>query len=137
MKSGGPLTRRTPLRARATIERTASPLQRQARRAASRKAKDWSAARAKVAAEGRCRCGCGATEGLQAAHVLGQRYDRDGFVYPDHVIPLARPCHESYDAHRLNIRPLLTADEWEAAVLLVGEGPALRRVMGREWRELA
>lgn len=98
-------------------------------------------ARPKVEREGVCRCGCGATSGLQAAHVIGRKYDpphpsRPGLiVLADHVVPLARPCHDRYDHHRLNLWPLLTDDEREAAILLVGKGPAERRCMGSAWRQ--
>ena len=151
MKRGGPLTRTTPLR-RVSPFRTVTTMTRRkplqgavGRVAAKLQERDWTPARAKVAAEG-CRM---RRDGLcsgpvQAAHTIGRRYDpphptRPGarIVLAVHVVGLCEHHHGRYDAHALNLRPHLTEEEWQAAVALVGEGPALRRVMGSAWREAA
>jgi hypothetical protein len=82
---------------------------------------------------------------VERAHVLGRRYDTRtsptaARVEPHTTVPLCirwdgSGCHTRYDEHALNLRPYLTGPEWDAAVARVGEGPALRRVMGRDWRE--
>lgn len=92
------------------------------------KRRDWSQARAKVDAEARCRV-CKGGGRLQAAHVLGRKYDPpSGIVQPDDIIPLCRPCHELYDGRELGVLPYLTLDEQAAAVRLVGIMRALRRI---------
>jgi hypothetical protein len=83
---------------------------------------------------------------IERAHVLGRWADTrqsDGSrrVEPHSTVPLCirwreAGCHNRYDQHDLNLRPHLTDEEWAAAVARVGEGHALRRVMGREWRQL-
>lgn len=107
--------------------------------------RDWTAATAAAA----CRV-CGLPPGdervarVERAHVLGRWADTrlpDGSrrVEPHSTVPLCirwagDGCHTRYDQHALNLRPYLTEQEWAAAVARVGEGPALRRVMGSEWR---
>ena len=87
-----------------------------------------------------CRA-CGATDFVDAAHVIGREWDskkigpRGGkyiYVRPDSVIPLCGAfsknfCHQEYDQHRLNIYEYLTYNEWRDAVSCVGEGRAMRR----------
>lgn len=116
--------------------------------------RDWSDARAKIEAEGRCRV-CGrddadlralgrpAHERVEAAHVIGRAYDgphpdgRPGrWVNPDDVVPLCTEDHRDYDAHRLNLAPYLKPVEYVRATRLVGHGPAERRIMGAAWREV-
>jgi hypothetical protein len=132
VKRGGQLRRGKPLQSGGTLPRT--PTRRKAR-----PAKDWREARAKVAAEGRCRV-CATREELEAAHVLGQRYDRDNRVAPEDIVPLCATCHrgpDGYDHHALNLLPHLRTDEVDAAIALVGWGALERRAMGSAWRRAA
>ena len=94
--------------------------------------RDWSAARAKVDREGRCR-NCPNTWPLETAHVIGRARDRrengKAIVDPDSVIPLCGDCHRLYDLGQLDILPLLTTTEQARAVLDAdGMITALRRV---------
>lgn len=104
--------------------------------------RDWTPARAKVEREGRCRV-CPATVFLQAAHVIGRRYDPahphprqkgERIVMADAVVPLCPTCHDRYDTHQLNLLDHLTDAEYIHAVDLVGAGQARRRIMGAAWR---
>lgn len=89
--------------------------------------RDWREARAKIEDEGTCRV-CGAHYGLQAAHVIGRRYDPpNGKVRPVDVVPLCEACHRAYDLHALALLPYLTHDEQAAAVEHVGIVGAYRR----------
>ena len=92
--------------------------------------RDWSAARAKVEAEGRCRA-CKRLGRVEAAHVIGRASDaRTGalrVVHQDSVIPLCSTCHYEYDAHERDVLPLLTLDEQVQAVRDAG-GLELARV---------
>lgn len=106
--------------------------------------RDWSEARQKVDDEGRCRR-CLMPEGygrvIQAAHVMGRKYDKprvEGstskvlFVHPDSVVPLcATPmgdgCHQLYDAHRICILGFLTLAEQVRAVQDAGSIETARR----------
>lgn len=89
--------------------------------------RDWTAARAKVEAEGKCRV-CKTTSGLQAAHVVGRKHDpKDGKVRPEDIIPLCLTCHAAYDARGLDILAYLTYEEQAAAVRLVGLERARKR----------
>lgn len=139
LKRSGPITRRTPM------PRAAAPMARRpmARRVIRR---DWTAATSVTA----CRV-CGLHPAalevarVERAHILGRNLDTrmpDGTrrVEPNTTVALCvrwdgQGCHTRYDKHALNLRPYLTDTEWATAVALVGEGPALRRVMGAEWRE--
>lgn len=94
--------------------------------------RDWSAGRAKVEAEGRCRS-CGAMWSLETAHIIGRSRDRRvggiAVVDEDSVIPLCRGCHEAYDQADLDILPVLTVAEQARAVQDAGGMiTALRRV---------
>ena len=91
--------------------------------------RDWSAAITKVEEEGRCRV-CGATDFLDAAHVIGRKHDpevvgpRGGkkrFVHPDSIVPLCGAfsenfCHGEYDQRRLDLLPYLNLHEQIRAV---------------------
>lgn len=110
--------------------------------------RDWTRARAKVEAEGRCRlhrlgdcCGY-----LEAAHVVAREHDRlspdqeamrpKGSdvvwpVRPDRVIPLCGFHHEAYDDHTVDVLPVLSLDEQLRAVRDAGGiALALRRLTG-------
>lgn len=112
--------------------------------------RDWTAARAKLMQEGRCR-NCGKTEAelhrqglrLECAHILGRTHDMKlpsgvRFVHTLATVPLCGPptdtrtCHAAYDGHRLDLWPKLTERERAYAVQLVGEGQARRRIEGRK-----
>lgn len=103
--------------------------------------RDWSAARAKVELEGRCRI-CGGERFLQAAHITGRKYDRPAFegaktlyVDPDCIVPLCANeqdgfnpgCHQRYDWRELDLLPHLTAEEQSRAVLDAGSIESARR----------
>ena len=97
--------------------------------------RDWSQARAKVDAEGRCRV-CGDARDLQAAHVIGRVHDpKNGKVRPDDVVPLCGDCHRRYDGRDLDLLPYLTHAEQAQAVAHVGLVGAYRRTTSR--RDLA
>lgn len=74
--------------------------------------RDWTEARRKVEAEGRCRrCG---TRGQSAAS----------------VVPLCSGCHRAYDSHRLDLIGYLRPDEQIEAVRVLGLARAYRRLGG-------
>lgn len=85
-------------------------------------ARNWEAARAKVEREGACRY-CGDTMMLEAAHVIGRKYDRPAsedsktlLVRPDSVVVLCRRHHEAYDRRELDLMPYLHLVEQVRAV---------------------
>lgn len=104
--------------------------------------RDWSDARRKVEDEGRCRL-CSATGvRLEAAHILGRRYDRPRvagsstkvlYCHPDSIIPLCGStpdrvgCHYRYDAGEVSILAVLTPDEQIRAVQDAGGIELARR----------
>lgn len=95
--------------------------------------RDWSDARAKVEAEGRCRL-CHIERGLQAAHVTRREFDapktagsKTRWVDPDSVVPLCPPCHSAYDRHELSILAHLTHAEQARALRDMGTIEAVRR----------
>lgn len=73
----------------------------------------------------------------ELAHVLGRQYDerrgRACYVHPDSVVPLCVEHHKLYDAYDWNLLPHLRRYPrvlaW--AVGRLGEGRAMRRIMGR------
>ena len=79
--------------------------------------RDWTEARRKVESEGRCRA-CGATLGLQAAHIIPRSRVRYGGEHPDNILPLCGECHSAQHAGHLELLPLLTHDEQVYAVTL-------------------
>lgn len=103
--------------------------------------RQWADAMEKVESEPGCRC-CGATDFVDAAHIVPRRYDeeREGpkggkylYVHPDNVIPLCNAFssgdhHGQYDAHRLDLLPFLTDAEFLHAVGVLGYERALKRV---------
>lgn len=106
--------------------------------------RDWSDATAKVQQEGRCRLhALHECDGpLQAAHVIGRRYDKPAvpltvraavalapplIVRAVDTVPLCRRHHHAYDARQLDILPYLTLQEQAAAVEHVGIVRALAR----------
>lgn len=98
--------------------------------------RDWSDARQKVDAEGRCRVCLRGDKKLEAAHILGRRYDRprvEGsttkvlLVHRLSVIPMCSECHYAYDSHRLSILKYLTSEEQVRAVEDAGSIELARR----------
>lgn len=106
--------------------------------------RDWDDAHGKVAAEGRCRV-CGATDSVEAAHVVGRKHDQPIahdhpviYVHPDDVVPLCGRtpdgrggCHVEYDRRDLDLLPYLTLAEQSRAAGHVGLVRALARTTGR------
>lgn len=111
--------------------------------------RDWRAAREKVENEGRCRMCARSDRKLEAAHIIGRRNDvkaplrpiagsANGIVHPDRIVPLCGPhadsrsCHGMYDSFRLDLRYVLSAEEWGQAIKDAGGfGLAERRIGGR------
>ena len=91
--------------------------------------RDWGSALKKVQEEACCRV-CGATDYLDAAHVIGREHDakvvgpkggRTIFVHPDSIVPLCGAfsknfCHQSYDRRELDLLPYLNLYEQIRAV---------------------
>lgn len=91
--------------------------------------RDWSQARAKVKAEGRCRS-CGLGIYLEAAHIIPRSRVTAGGEDPRNIVPLCRDCHTQQHGPGLDLLPLLTRDEQAYAVELVGIAEAYRRTTG-------
>lgn len=84
---------------------------------------DWTEARRKVDRERSCRIqGCRVNWGLEAAHVIDRSVAKSpGPKVPeDDIVPLCKEHHGQYDAHRLDLLPVLTKREQAKAVFLVG-----------------
>lgn len=109
--------------------------------------REWNDAIAKVEAEGCCRV-CGATDYLDAAHIIGREHDalivgpRGGeslYVHPDSIVPLCgsfarNDCHGMYDGRELDLLAHLTLHEQVRAVEDAGGIiSALKRVSGGEY----
>jgi hypothetical protein len=112
--------------------------------------RDWSDARRKVDDEGRCRL-CSATGvRLEAAHILGRRYDRprvEGstaktlYVRPASIVPLCgstperEGCHSRYDSGDVSILAVLTrAEQLQAVEDAGGIELARRRIDAPDYR---
>jgi hypothetical protein len=117
-----PLRRRAKLRAR-TPQRRTTPLARTASMAAT------DSQRAAVA--GRPCIVCGATTGIDPAHLIPRSLG--GCGDPLCVVPACRDCHRAYDSGELDLLPYLEP-AWRAqlahAVGHVGLVGALRRIGG-------
>lgn len=78
--------------------------------------------------------------GLDLAHTVGRKYDEKRgkrlYVHPDSVVPLCRIDHQLYDAHKLNILPVLTLGEQLKAVELVGLARAYKRLTGDRYENV-
>lgn len=104
------------------------PPMKRSRMKPTRSKRDWTAMRAKVLAEGRCRR-CHATWALEAAHIIPRSRIGPGLGEQAlNCVPLCRDCHALQHAGHVDLFPLLTTQEWEYAVGLVGEGEAERRL---------
>jgi hypothetical protein len=122
------LQRRTPLRSKTPLKRGSERMKRN-RIKQSEPRRDWSAARAKVDAEGCCRV-CGSTEDLQAAHTIGRAKQdvevsgpRGGKVLKvlaDATVPLCGEHHRLFDSRRLDLLPYLKLPEQLNAVEAAG-----------------
>lgn len=106
--------------------------------------RDWTDARAKVEAEGRCRLGPEGCEGkLEAAHIVGRAYDQwhphkphvdQLYVNPDSIAVLCTRHHREYDLHQTSILETLTTDEQVRAVADTGSIlTALKRTTGERY----
>lgn len=109
----------------------------------------WDDARAKVEEEGRCRI-CGRAQDLEAAHIMGRKYDRPAspgsktlYVNPESIVPLCgswngsaqASCHHRVDAHELDLLGYLTQPEQVQAVMDCGSiETARRRLAPSEYR---
>jgi hypothetical protein len=102
----------------------------------NRARRDWSDARRKVDDENRCRRCLRSDVRLEAAHVLGRRYDKprvEGsttkvlYVHPDSIWVACTSCHQLYDAHRIGILGFLTPAEQVRAVQDAGSIESARR----------
>jgi predicted HNH restriction endonuclease len=88
--------------------------------------RNWTAARAKVADEGRCRR-CGTTAYLEAAHVIPRSAVKPGPGEDErNIVPLCAPCHREQHGGRLELLPLLSLSEQGYIAELVGLARALR-----------
>jgi predicted restriction endonuclease len=104
--------------------------------------RDWTDARAKCVAEGRCRV-CGRKGKVEAGHVIGREHDRPRtlgeaklWVNPLDVVPLCTTHHRAYDHRKLDLLGVLTVEEQARAVYVAGGMiTALRRITGN--REVA
>ena len=82
--------------------------------------RDWTAARAKVEAEGKCRV-CQTVGAVDAAHVVPRSANSTPEnMTADAVIPLCRSCHQRQHAAKLDVLPYLTLEEQVAATRNAG-----------------
>lgn len=83
--------------------------------------RDWTEARRKVEAEGRCRY-CRAAGPLEAAHVISRSVKGVDNQMADSCIPLCAKCHrqQHHDRASMKLLAYLTAEEQAAAVLAAG-----------------
>lgn len=90
--------------------------------------RDYTLARAKCDAEGRCRW-CKRACRTEAAHIVPRRHDPpNGPVPADGIVPLCQACHRDYDLDRLDLLPVLTLEEQAFAVSRLGILRAWRRI---------
>ena len=104
--------------------------------------RDWTQARAKVDAEGRCRV-CGSDWRVEAAHVIPRSVAPNGGEHPDSIVPLCgdyvdsitgnaiKGCHSRYDdkSNGLDLTPYLNDAELEAAVAAAGSWGMATRIV--------
>ena len=103
--------------------------------------RNWSAGRARVREEGRCRA-CARPGDHDPAHIIARARTQPGLDYgdqPTNFVALCRACHRSYDRQgppgtQLDLLPFLDREEQATAVLLAGGIlNALERVTGCRW----
>jgi hypothetical protein len=96
----------------------------------------WGLANKKVFDEGRCRS-CGKSWDVQRAHLVPRRFDpevvgpRGGkirLVEPDAIMPLCGGCHFRLDAYALSVWHLMTKEEKDYAIDVLGEERARQRL---------
>lgn len=95
--------------------------------------RDWTAARAKVEAEGVCRA-CGTGGRLEAAHIIPRSINpTEANMDALGICPLCPNCHRDYDSHQLDLLPYLTVLEQSNAVIMAsGIASADRIISGRK-----
>jgi hypothetical protein len=103
------------------------------------KRRDWTQAREKVDAEGRCRV-CGRSNvKIDAAHIIPRSQVAPGpGEHPDNIVPLCHErCHSAYDGGKLDLLPYLTLGEQGYAVSICPGGllRTLERVTNTSWSE--
>jgi len=97
------------------------------------KRRDWTEAREKVEAEGRCRVCKSASHGLDSAHVIPRSIaPAESNMSADSIVPLCRICHTAFDAHEFSLLEHLTLDEQLAAVRAAGSLDRARRIITGE-----
>lgn len=104
--------------------------------------RDWTAAHAKVDAEGICRVcatGIGFLNGqLDPAHIIPRsRISPGPGEDARNICPLCRSCHAAYDQGKLDLLPYLTREEQSYAVELVGLFEAYRRISNERLPDVA
>ena len=82
--------------------------------------RDWTAARAKVDAEGQCRI-CGSTGRIEAAHIIPRSLNgsKDN-MEADGIVPLCQTCHTRTDHGQIALSPHLSTNEQAHAVRMAG-----------------
>ncbi len=88
--------------------------------------RDWTEARAKVRAEGKCRA-CGRGGKLEASHVVPRSRVTVGGEDARNIVPMCAECHRKHHAGELELLPLLSLGEQSYAAGLVGLVEAVRR----------
>lgn len=103
----------------------------------------WQHAIEKIESEGCCRA-CGATDFVDACHIVPRRFDEETtgprggkylYVDPRNVIALCgafseQNHHAMFDSHDLDLLEVITEEEFEYAVGVLGYERALKRVSG-------
>lgn len=93
------------------------------------KRRDWTAARAKVEAEGACRA-CGIGGRLEAAHIIPRSINpTEANMDATGICPLCPSCHREYDSHELDLLPYLTPVEQAHAVLMASGIVSAERII--------
>jgi hypothetical protein len=90
--------------------------------------RDWTAARAKVRDDGRCRVCAASYIILDPAHVIPRSRIGKGGEDPRNIVGLCRRCHDAYDRENFDLLPYLTLEEQAYAVGLVGLEEARRYI---------
>lgn len=102
MKRHGPLSRKSPLRARATLDRSSELF----RSTAPKRTNGFAASpeqREKV--KGRVCLNCAGGPPCDPAHLTSR--GAGGCTHPDCVVPLCRVCHREFDEGRLDLESVI------------------------------
>lgn len=96
--------------------------------------RDWSAMRAKVDREGRCRV-CASRISIEAAHIIPRSRSTDPIAEHElNCCPLCPLDHLAYDRRQLDLLPHLSTEEQAHAVLVAGGlVNAFERVTSERW----